>query len=413
MTRLAGRRALPATALSALTLALVAACSSSGSNAAPAGSAGSSAAAPAGQQAPVASGVSNQESAALTALYKGTLQPPSSASRPAVKGKKIVIISAGQSSISSSIPVNATEQAAKAIGWQVSVYDEQLNPANAPGLMRQAISSGADGIIMDATDCPTIKGPLQEAKAKGIPVLGIYSFDCNDPAFGGGGQPLFSGYINYGIKGKTLAQLTLAADKFTESYGAAQADAMIAATNGHAKIIYFNDPEFVVLHYTGEGFLNEIKNKCPGCSVVDKVSFTGTELGSVLQQKASAALLQHPEANAIKSPYTAASILGISAAVSQSGRAGSMYVMGGEGFQPELDLLRAHQGISAVMIAPSDWTGWAAVDTMNSLFLHKAPAFSGLGWELVDATHNLPATGPFLGSIDYKAIYEKAWGVGP
>jgi ribose transport system substrate-binding protein len=413
MTRLAGRRALPATALSALTLVLVAACSSSGSNAAPSGSGGSSSAAPGGQQAPVASGVSNQESAALTALYKGTLQLPSSASRPAVTGKKIVIISAGQSSISSSIPVNAAEQAAKAIGWQVSIYDEQLNPANAPGLLRQAISSGADGIIMDATDCPTIKGPLQEAKAKGIPVLGIYSFDCNDPQFGGGGQPLFSGYINYGIKGKTLAQLTLAADKFTESYGAAQADAMIAATNGHAKIIYFNDPEFVVLHYTGEGFLNEIRNKCPGCSVVDKVSFTGTELGSVLQQKASAALLQHPEANAIKSPYTAASILGISAAVSQSGRAGSMYVMGGEGFQPELDLLRAHQGVSAAMIAPSDWTGWAAVDTMNSLFLHKAPAFSGLGWELVDATHNLPATGPFLGSIDYKAIYEKAWGVGP
>jgi ribose transport system substrate-binding protein len=235
MTRLAGRRALPATALSALTLALVAACSSSGSNAAPSSSGGSSSAAPAGQQAPVASGVSNQESAALTALYKGTLQPPSSASRPAVKGKKIVIISAGQSSISSSIPVNATEQAAKAIGWQVSVYDEQLNPANAPGLMRQAISSGADGIIMDATDCPTIKGPLQEAKAKGIPVLGIYSFDCNDPAFGGGGQPLFSGYINYGIKGNTLAQLTLAADKFTESYGAGPAAAMLAATNGHAE----------------------------------------------------------------------------------------------------------------------------------------------------------------------------------
>ena len=266
--RAGAKRAL--TALSALTLALVAACSSSGSNAAPASSGGSGSSATGGQQAPVASGVSNQESAALTALYKGTLQPPSSASRPAVKGKKIVIISAGQSSISSSIPVDATEQAAKAIGWQVSIYDEQLNPANAPGLMRQAISSGADGIIMDATDCPTIKGPLQEAKAKGIPVLGIYSFDCNDPAFGGGGQPLFSGYINYGIKGNTLAQLTLAADKFTESYGAAQADAMIAATNGHAKIIYFNDPEFVVLHYTGEGFLNEIN---PGNSTKGRLIF--------------------------------------------------------------------------------------------------------------------------------------------
>ena len=186
---------------------------------------------------------------------------------------------------------------------------------------------------------------------------------------------------------------------------------MIAATGGKAQVIYFNDPEFVVLKYTGEGFLNEIA-KCSGCKVVDKVQFTGTELGSTLQQKAASALLQHPEANAVKSPYTAATILGIASAVTQSGRAGDIYVMGGEGFQPELDLMRAHQGVNAAMIAPSDWTGYAAIDTMNSLFRHQKPAYSGLGWQLVDAQHNLPATGPFTSNINYKAIYEKAWGVG-
>jgi ribose transport system substrate-binding protein len=402
MTRLAGRRIVPAAALTLLTLALASACSSGGtSSSAPASSGASS---PVGQQAPLASTAGSQETATLKALYQGTLKSPSTASRPAVKGKKIVIISSGQSSISSSVPVDAAEAAAKKIGWQVSIYDEQLNPANAPGLMRQAISSGADGIILDATDCPTVKGPLQEAKARNIPVIGIYSFDCNDPIFGHGGKPLFTSYINYGVS-------TANAGAFTEKYGAAQADAMIAATGGKAKVIFFNDNEFSILKYTGEGFLKELKT-CSGCSVVDTVNFTGTELGSVLQQKAAAALLQHPEANAVKSPYTAATILGISAAVTQSGRVGQIYVMGGEGFQPELDLMRAHQGVSAAMIAPSDWTGFAAIDTLNSVFLHQKPAFSGLGWELVDSTHNLPAAGPFIGSVNYKAIYEKAWGVG-
>ncbi len=403
MTRhLIGRGKRPAIVITLLAMAFVSACSSSGSS--PAASS-SSAAPPSGQQAPTASVAGQQETATLKALCRGTLKSPSTASRPAVKGKRIVVISSGQSSISSSVPVNAAVAAAKAIGWQVSVYDEQLNPANAPGLMRQAISSGADGIILDATDCPTVKGPLQEAKARGILVVGIYSFDCNDPAFGAGGKPLFSGNINYGVAtGRAI-------DKFTESYGAAQADAMIAATGGKAQVIYFNDPEFVVLKYTGQGFLNEIA-KCSGCKVVDKVQFTGTELGSVLQQKAATALLQHPEANAVKSPYTAATILGIAPAVSQSGRVAQIYVMGGEGFQPELDLMRAHQGVNAAMIAPSDWTGFAAIDTMNSLFRHSKPAYSGLGWQLVDAQHNLPASGPFTSSIDYKAIYEKAWGVG-
>jgi ribose transport system substrate-binding protein len=404
MTRhLTGRGKRSAIVISLLAIALVSACSGSGGS----GTASKSpSAAPGGQQAPQASVAGQQESAKLKALYAGTLKSPSTASRPAVKGKKIVIISAGQSAISASVPVNAAEAAAKKIGWQVSVYDEQLNPANAPGLVRQAISSGADGIILDATDCPTVKGPLQEAKARGVMVIGIYSFDCNDPAFGGGGgSPLFTGYINYGVA------IGRAIDKFTESYGAAQADAMIAATGGKAQVIYFNDLEFVVLKYTGQGFLNEIA-KCSGCKVVDKIQFTGTELGSVLQQKAASALLQHPEANAVKSPYTAATILGISAAVSQSGRAGDIYVMGGEGFQPELDLMRAHQGVNAAMIAPSDWTGWAAVDTMNSLFRHEKPAYSGLGWQLVDGQHNLPASGPFVSSVNFKSIYEKAWGVG-
>lgn len=399
--RLVGHGTKPTVALTLLAMAFVSACSGSATGA----NSATASASPSNQQAPQASAVGVTESAALKALYKGTLKSPSTASRPAVKGKKIVIISSGQSSISSSVPVNAAAAAAKAIGWQVSIYDEQLNPANAPGLMRQAISSGADGIILDATDCPTVKAPLQEAKARGILVVGIYSFDCNDPAFGPGGTPLFSGNINYGVS------TGAAIDKFTESYGAAQADAMIAATSGKAQVIYFNDPEFVVLKYTGEGFLNEIA-KCSGCKVVDKVQFTGTELGSVLQQKAATALLQHPEANAVKSPYTAATILGISAAVSQSGRVGKLYVMGGEGFQPELDLMHAHQGVNAAMIAPSDWTGWASVDTMNSLFRHEKPAYSGLGWQLVDSQHNLPAAGPFVSNVNYKAIYENAWGVG-
>jgi hypothetical protein len=49
---------------------------------------------------------------------------------------------------------------------------------------------------------------------------------------------------------------------------------------------------------------------------------------------------------------------------------------------------------------------------MNSLFQHKTPAYSGLGWQLVDGTHNLPASGAWVPPVDFKAIYAKAWGVG-
>ncbi len=356
------------------------------------------------ESGPVAPQAAAPSGGATGVDYAGTLREPDAAPRPGAKDKRVVVISAGQASISSSVPVGAAKEAATALGWKVDVYDNQLNPANAAGNVRQAIASGANAIILDATDCPTVKGALQEAKAKGIQTVGMYAFDCNDPLFKSAEPPLFSGQINYGAKANgNLGQ-------FTEQYGADQAKAVIAATGGKAKVIFFNLPTVTVLKYTGKGFLDEMA-KCGGCEVVAQVDFTGADLGPNLQQKVTTALLQHPEANAVKSPFTGATLLGIAPAVAQSGRASKVYVMGGEGFAPELDLLRANQGVSAVNITPSEWTGYAAVDTVNSLFTGKPVAESGLGWQLVDKGHNLPKSGGFVPAVDFKSIYKKAWGV--
>ncbi|HEX5586498.1 MAG TPA: hypothetical protein VFZ17_04270, partial [Acidimicrobiia bacterium] len=84
--------------------------------------------------------------------------------RPAVPGKHIVVISAGQASSTAKVGVDAAVDAAKAIGWQVDVYDAQLNPANYGPLVRQAIAAGVDGILLGAIDCQAVAGPLREAR---------------------------------------------------------------------------------------------------------------------------------------------------------------------------------------------------------------------------------------------------------
>lgn len=382
----------------AMTTLLLSACSGGSASRTPDTAAPSSAAA----TTPASQATADGTASGLN--YDGIMREPDTTSRPGAKGKRIVIISAGQASISSSTPVAAAKEAATALGWKVDVYDAQLNSANSPGLVRQAIASRADGIVINATDCPTIKGPMQEAKAKGIKMVGIYSFDCNDPIFGGKDAGLFSGQINYGakVRAKNVGE-------FAQAYGADQAKAVIAATGGKAKVLFFNT-DVTVLKYTGKGFLDEIK-KCSGCEVVEEVAFQTIELGPNLQQKVTSALLKHPDATVVKSPFTAATLLGIAPAVTQSGRAGKLYVMGGEGFAPELDLLRANQGVNAVNIAPSDWNAYAAIDLLNSLFTNKPIADSGFGWQLVDKTHNLPPSGPFVPKVDFRSAYKKAWGV--
>ena len=339
--------------------------------------------------------------AATQLAFKGTNRNVSSRSRPAVKGKHIVVISAGQAASSSSVPSNGAVAAGKAIGWQVDLYDAKLNPSNYAPLVRQAIAAHADGIVLDAIDCDTVKQPLEEAKAAHIAVVSIYGFDCNDPKAGNEPTGLYTANINFGPKATNP-------DKFSESYGADQANYIIAKSQNKAKIIAIQDPEFTVLYWTLKGFTDTIAAS-GGSQVVDTVNVTTQDLtNGQIVQKIQAALLQHPEATWVKSPYTYVTTLGVAPALGANAK--HIDVMGGEGFSDELDLIRTGK-ITAVNVISSEWVGWASVDTLNSVFLGQKPADSGIGWTMVDANHGLPASGNFVPPVDFKAEYQKAWGV--
>ena len=41
----------------------------------------------------------------------------------------------------------------------------------------------------------------------------------------------------------------------------------------------------------------------------------------------------------------------------------------------------------------------------------EQPVVEGDGMQVVDKDKNLPATGDYTGDVDYKAAYQKAWGL--
>jgi ribose transport system substrate-binding protein len=340
--------------------------------------------------------------AATNAGYKGTSTNVNATSRPAAKNKTIAIISAGQGADSNSVPVLGAQQAATAIGWKSTIYDAMLNPSLYAGLVRQAIAAHVSGIILDAIDCDKVQGPLEQAKKAGIAVTAMYAFDCNDPNAGNEKTGLFNGITNYGAKNSDL-------DTFTESYGSDQANYVIAKSDNKAKIIVVQDPEFTVLYYTALGFDKTIAAS-HGSQVIATLDITQEDLvdGNVVK-KIQAELLRYPQATWIKSPFTYATTLGIVPALGSNPN--HISVMGGEGFHDELDDIRSGKIVATNAIS-SNWTGWAAVDTLNSIFNHTKPVDSGIGWTLVDATHNLPAdpTADYEPPINYKAEYMKAWG---
>ncbi len=355
---------------------------------------------PSGASPGAAAGAQAAASAAVQNGYKGTSTLPDATSRPGAKGKRVIFISSGQNSISSSIPLAGQVEAAKALGWETQLFDGQSNPALWPGLVRQAIAAKPDAISLQSIDCPLIAKPLEEARAAGIKIAASYSFDCDDPKFKG--QKHFDAVPAYASANGDLGE-------FTRSYGQLQGEAAIAKLGDKANVLQFNDEEFRILDYTNEGFQRAIK---AGGGKITYSTFLVSDLGPKLEAKVSGDLLKNPDINVVKSPYTGATLLGIASGIQKAGRTGKVFVIGGEGFSPELDLMRKG-AVDVVGINPPAWVGWATIDSLNSIFNGQKPVDSGIGWTLVDAQHGLTTKSgeAFDNFPDYRSVYKKAWGV--
>jgi ribose transport system substrate-binding protein len=337
-------------------------------------------------------------------LYKGTFRPPDSGTRIAAKGKKLAILSLGQAAPSTATPVNAAAEAGQALGWSVHILDLEFDPRRAPGLVREAIALGVDAIIT-TIDCGYASDAFAEAKAKGILIAPLAAFDCTDPTVAGAvGPSQFTTFVNYGVSQVDNA-------RYMASTGAIAASVLIAATNGTAKVLAFTDPTVTILSYTHAGFLAQMA-RCAGCTVLETVNLLSSEAPAASQAKVSEALARHPEANAIRSSHSSATQLSIAPALVASGRQHDVLVIGGEGGDRDLDLIRTKQGLNLTLGTDTAWFGWAVVDAVNSAFNGEQPRPAGLGSVLIDKDHNLPPSGPTQHNINFKSIYRKAWGVG-
>jgi ribose transport system substrate-binding protein len=337
----------------------------------------------------------------VEAAYKGSYRKvPAQLPKP-IPGKNVWIISPGQAGESSSISVAGAKEAGETVGWKMNVYDGKGDASTFATGIRQALAAKADGIILFSIDCGWVRQALYEAKQARVKTFAFNALDCNDPAVKG--EALFDGVVNT-VDYPDYASLI-------RSWGADKADWVIAKTEGKAKVIDFKQDEFLIVKYIREGFLQELA-KCKTCEVVKTVDFTLADFGPRLQQKTQGALLQHPEANAMHVPYDTVMVNGVAPAIIESGRAGQILVIGGEGFPSNLRLIRDKKGQDAANGFPAEWNGWAAVDGMNHVFHGQKAVDSGIGWQLIDREHNLPAPGkPYTPPVDFKTAYKKAWGV--
>jgi ribose transport system substrate-binding protein len=343
------------------------------------------------------------------ALYAGTYTNPPTDSPPPAPGKLVWIISYLQAYPASANLAAGAEDAATKMGWKANTFDAKGDPSVAVNGIREAIAAKANAIVVIFLDCDSVKAGIEEAKAAKILVVNAEAADC--------ATPLVDHVVGYNAGFYSWNNGKF--ETFVAAWQAMGADYIAAKTDGKAKVIQFRQTDTAITNLQADGFQRELTEVCPGCTLTD-ITWVGTELGPALQQKAEQALLKNPDVSAVVVPADAALTGGVMAALAASGRSEKIIIVGGEGTNEVLDMVRSRPaGTHAVMALPVEWDAFTAIDTLNRLFNGKKPSTEpGEGLQLVDLEHNLPAAGqkyvPIRDGkpVDFAGLYAKAWASG-
>jgi ribose transport system substrate-binding protein len=351
-----------------------------------------------------ANDIVSQAKATIAKYYKPSdaIGKPKSTPKPK-KNQNIWIISCDQTLTGCSLPAASIKKAAAVLGWHVTIFDGHSNPAEYANGVSQAVAAHANAIILDSTDCNFAKGPLEQAKKKHIIIYGYDVIDCSDPGEGGG--PHILDYTGLPTGFKTYPQ-------FIRTWGKIKADYVIAKSNGKAHVITWSEKDILSINYEGQAIVNEFK-KCGGCKIDGNVDFTLADFaGNGVFQKFQTALTQHPDANATASLYDVTILAAISPALKAAGRTGNFIVAGGEGYPPNLQLIRESGGQTCAFAIDITDVGYPTLDALNRLLDHKPVLDEHVGILLIDKQHNLsriPSSNLYNGFFPYAAYYTKLW----
>ncbi|ODT12217.1 MAG: hypothetical protein ABS61_00265 [Microbacterium sp. SCN 70-18] len=371
-----------AAAIAAIALAL-SACSDGGTE-------------PAESTAPEES-VSAEAQAALDRAFEGigsTLEDLGEV--PAGEPLNLYVVSCGEQVPGCAVPAAAVKEAGEVVGWTSTIADGKLNPEGFATAIRQGIAGGADVIIPIGIGCGVAQAAFQEAVDAGISIVGGGGVDDCDPKLWASGRLWLPDY--------TPVQQW-------EAFGQLQADYAFGKTNGDVKAVVLNFTGQVWGPWITDGFTAELEET--GGEVLATVDVSDPEVGDgSFVQKVTTALLSQPDANVLIVPIDGWLTNGLAAALVQAGLDEQLLVIGRSGDEPALDLIRqGDAGIDATIGSAVQWGAWGSVDTALRVLAGEEPAYIGESMQAIDAETNMPASGPYQGSVDFRDLFTAAWGV--
>ncbi|MGB9682652.1 MAG: ABC transporter substrate-binding protein [bacterium] len=245
-----------------------------------------------------------------------------------------------------------------------SMVDKQID------MLQAAINKNPDAICLAALDSKAVIPLLEQAKAKGIPVIGFDS-GVDSPI------PVTTAATN------NVAAAALAADKMAELIG----------YEGEVAVIVHDQTSRTGIDRR-DGFVNRIKQKYPKIKIVDIQYGGGDQLKST--DLAKAIIMAHPN---LKGFFGAneGSIVGIINAVRELNKVGKLVVIGYDSGKIQMDAIRSGLEAGAITQNPIG-IGYEAVKAaVMAIKGEKLPKVIDTGFFWYDKTNiDSPQIKPLL-----------------
>lgn len=331
---------------------------------------------------------------AAVAKYAGpqtTWEGPTSAPTPK-KGMKIVYLSGDEQNDISHEYGEYMKQAGAALGWNVTVIDGKGSPTTWLSGFNQAIALKPDGIAIFA-DATSLKDSIATANKQGITVIGLHAASAPGP------QPDLGLFDNI--------------EEDAAQIGIAQADWVIADSDGKARVVILSHNEYKIAETKSDATRDQIK-KCTGCQVLDYVNSPASAAAQRMPQLTTSWVQR------FGAPLYITSVgdndFDFAVPVLRTGGVdpADVKLVGSDGNQSAYDRIRKGNYQTVTVAEPIELQAYQAIDEFNRAF-DKQPWSGFVQPPYLVTKDNVDKEGGdkdlFVPSNNYKAHYLALWGV--
>jgi ABC-type sugar transport system substrate-binding protein len=290
------------------------------------------------------------------------------------------------------------QEAGEALGWEVTVYDGKGDPVAQNTAMSQAINSGANAVLLAATDPVPLSSSVELAKSKGIPV-GTTGLGA-EPGVGGAAFDVGPDYARWGtVLGSWI----------------------VADSKGTANFLPTIDEEFANSTSIAETMIETVK-QCSGCTVNETQQFVVADIGNGLGQRIASELQRDPNINYVSGAYDSAAADMVTA-IANAGIGDRISLVSCVGSPQNFQFVKDGNVQKVDMVQDDVYMGFAAVDQISRLLageqLWKTPGVTdpraqygeGSPDQLLTQSNIGDPSVDWVAPFDYQAKFKALWGV--